>query len=183
MAQNPKRMFDGPIAGANYTSDTRHYPWHRPPEFNTFDESVEYVMKKFSKPETMATMASSMANGASVLELTNFTVLTMIKEGSVTPDMGILVAGPIAKSLELIAEGQEIEYQRGWEQKPKLITPQIMKKQMDEEDKVEELDFEIQLMDSETEEDTGNSGLMQPKETDVATEEEQQTMLGEAQET
>ena len=30
-----------------------------------------------------------------------------------------------------------------------------MRKQMDEEDQVEELDFEIQLMDSETEEKTG----------------------------
>ena len=49
-----------------------------------FDESVEYVLKKFSKPQTMSTMASSMANGASILELTNFTVLTMIEKGSVT---------------------------------------------------------------------------------------------------
>ena len=182
MAQNPK-MFNGPIAGANYTSDTRHYAWHRPPEFNTFDESVEYVLKKFSKPQTMSTMASSMANGASILELTNFTVLTMIKEGSVTPDMGILVAGPIAKSLELIAEGQEINYERGWKQEPEITTPETMRKQMDEEDQVEELDFEIQLMDSETEEKTGNSGLMQPKETDVASIEDQKIMLGETEET
>ena len=25
------KMFDAPIAGANYAADTRNYPWHRPP--------------------------------------------------------------------------------------------------------------------------------------------------------
>lgn len=183
MDQKKKRMFDGPIAGANYTSDTRNYPWHRPPEFNDYDESVDYFIKKVSRPETMSFMASSMANGASILELTTLSVFKMMQEGSVTPDMAILIAGPIAKSLELIAEGQEINYERGWKQEPNVITPETMRKEMERQNAPIEQDFELGLIDDVTEEElTKDSGLMQPKETDVATEEEQQVMLGETEE-
>ena len=32
------KMFDAPIAGENFTSDTRNYPWHRPPEITDYDD-------------------------------------------------------------------------------------------------------------------------------------------------
>tara|TARA_B100001113_G_C21108530_1_gene622064 strand:+ start:1817 stop:2383 length:567 start_codon:yes stop_codon:yes gene_type:complete len=182
MAQAKKRMFDGPIPGANYTSDTRNYPWHRPPDLNSFDESVEYFLNKVSRPETMSFMASSMANGATIVELTTLSVLKMIKEGSVTPDMGILVAGPIAKTLEMIAEGQEIEYQRGWQQEPDLMTPERMKKEMEEPDEMEEIPFDIQKMDKNLEQELSTTGLMAEREADVAPVDEQQAMLGDTEE-
>ena len=180
MAQAKKRMFDGPIPGANYTSDTRNYPWHRPPDLNSFDESVEYFLNKVSRPETMSFMASSMANGATIVELTTLSVLKMIKEGSVTPDMGILVAGPIAKTLEMIAEGQEIEYQRGWQQEPDLMTPERMKKEMEEPDEMEEIPFDIRT--TTLDQDIENEGLMAERDADVAPLDEQQAMLGGTEE-
>ena len=37
------KMFDAPIAGANYAADTRNYPWHRPPDLVNYDEGVDYL--------------------------------------------------------------------------------------------------------------------------------------------
>ena len=38
--QTPK----APIPGANYTSDTRNYPWHRPSDITTYDEAVSVLV-------------------------------------------------------------------------------------------------------------------------------------------
>ena len=35
--------FDGPIPGENFTSETKNYPWHRPPEITDYDEALEFA--------------------------------------------------------------------------------------------------------------------------------------------
>ena len=42
------KMFDFPIAGANYAADTRNYPWHRPPDIVNYDEGVDYLIRKMN---------------------------------------------------------------------------------------------------------------------------------------
>ena len=37
---------NAPIPGANYTSDTRNYPWHRPPDITDVDEALEHIMER-----------------------------------------------------------------------------------------------------------------------------------------
>ena len=41
--------------------------------------------------------------------------------------MGILAAGPMARMVEVIAEKAEIEYDRGWNQKPRLVTTELLR--------------------------------------------------------
>ena len=47
------KMFDFPIAGANYAADTRNYPWHRPPDIVSYDEGVDYLIRKMNEPEEL----------------------------------------------------------------------------------------------------------------------------------
>lgn len=43
--------FEGPIPGENYLTDTKNYPWHRPPDLIDYDESVSYMMDLIDEPE------------------------------------------------------------------------------------------------------------------------------------
>ena len=43
--------FKRPIAGAHYTSDTRNYPWHRPPDITDYDGAVEYMINLINDTE------------------------------------------------------------------------------------------------------------------------------------
>ena len=45
------KKFDGPIPGENYTSDTKNYPWHRPPEYDDLDKAIEYIGKRLTNQE------------------------------------------------------------------------------------------------------------------------------------
>ena len=44
-------MADAPIPGENYLSDTRNYPWHRPPEIVEYDEAVDYLINRMTETE------------------------------------------------------------------------------------------------------------------------------------
>ena len=37
-------VFDGPIPGANFTSDERNWPWHRAPDITDTDEALETIL-------------------------------------------------------------------------------------------------------------------------------------------
>ena len=47
------KMFDAPIAGANYAADTRNYPWHRPPDIVNYDDGVGYLIERMKEPEQL----------------------------------------------------------------------------------------------------------------------------------
>lgn len=173
-------MFDGPIAGENYTSDTRNYAWHRPPELNTYDEGVEYFLKKLSDPERMSFYTSSMANGLSILDLTTHAMLQMVQDGTVTVDVGILISGPIAKSLEMLAEKQEINYEKGWKNTPTIMTPKIMEDIIRSENEEGPEREVLDLLEEDVEE--APTGIMSADDSFVASPEEQETMMGESPE-
>jgi hypothetical protein len=173
-------MFDGPIAGENYTSDTRNYAWHRPPELNTYDEGVEFFIKRLSDPEKMSFYTSSMASGLSILDLTTHAMLQMVQDGIVTVDVGILVCGPIAKSLEMLAEKQEITFEKGWKDTPTIMTPAIMKSMMAAENEEGPEREVLNMLEEDVEE--APVGIMAVDDDFVASTEEQEAMMGVAQE-
>ena len=42
---------EAPIPGGNFTSDTKNYAWHRPPDLVDYDEAVSYMIDKIDEPE------------------------------------------------------------------------------------------------------------------------------------
>lgn len=108
--------FDGPIPGENYTSDTKNYPWHRPPEVTTLDDGIEASMKKLATREAVYGLLTALQGGVSVAQMTTTFITSGIGAGKWSVDLGILLAGPVSRIMQLLAEGYGIKYDMGLEE-------------------------------------------------------------------
>lgn len=109
---------DGPIPGENYTSDTRNYAWHRPPDISDMDEAIEASMKKLTSREGSYSLLTMLQAGMPVVTAADLFVTTGIQAGKWTPDMALLLGGPIAHIMKLMAEGYGIKYDMGLDDDP-----------------------------------------------------------------
>lgn len=119
--------FDGPIPGENFTSDTKNYPWHRPPEITELDDIVEYAAQKLMSEEGSVGLLTMMEMGVDVATLTDMFITSCIGAGKWTVDMGILAAGPISHIMCLMAKGYGIEYDLGLDSKMKGTSKHFFK--------------------------------------------------------
>lgn len=113
---------DGPIAGENYTSDTRNYPWHRPPKKTDYVDIVESAVNKLTKPQGKARIIALLEGGESVIDIVTGITRMNIGEGQIPIDQGVLSAGPIVKLIDTLGEKAGIDYEKGWVQDPPLMT-------------------------------------------------------------
>lgn len=111
-------LLNGPIPGENYTSDTRNYPWHRPPEFDDLNEAVEWSMEKLTDEHGSMGLLSLIQGGMTIAQATDIFVTSGIGKGKWTPDYAILLAGPIARIIEMMAKGYDIKYEMGIDKGP-----------------------------------------------------------------
>lgn len=109
------KLIDGPIPGENYTSDTRNYPWHRPPEYTDMNKALDAAAKKLTEKKAAISILTLIESGAPITALTDMFLTSGIGTGKWTPDFAILMAGPVARMIELMAKGAEIEYRLGIE--------------------------------------------------------------------
>jgi hypothetical protein len=112
MAANLK-VPSGPIPGENYTSDTRNYPWHRPPDITDLDSGVEASIKQLTTREGSYALLTMLQAGMSVVQATDIFVTTGIGAGKWSPDLGLLLAGPVSHMIKLMADGYGIKYDMG----------------------------------------------------------------------
>lgn len=105
----------GPIPGENYTSDTRNYPWHRPPETTDLDSGIMAAMKQLTTKEATYGLLNSLQLGITVVQAATMFVISGIGAGKWTVDHGILLAGPIAKIIQIMADSAQIKYKMGLE--------------------------------------------------------------------
>ena len=118
------RTFDAPIAGANYTADTRNYPWHRPPEIVEYDEAVDYMINKIKEPEQHEIVFSLLEIDMQVSTVVSTLLMQGISKGKYPIDLAILLAGPLARYIGIIADSQGIKYDMGVGDKDRIrITP------------------------------------------------------------
>lgn len=113
----------GPIPGENYTSDTRNYPWHRPPDIIDPDEIVEFVLKRSMKPRPASGILTMLEMGITITEVTQMLVIAGMGGGKWTINAGLIAAGPIARGIEMMAKNAKIKYERGFEEDETMITP------------------------------------------------------------
>lgn len=111
------RQFSGPIPGENFTSDTKNYPWHRPPEFTDLDSAIEAAFKKLTDDDNSVGILTMLEYGVTVAEVTDMFVTSGIGAGKWTPDFAILLAGPVAHIIYLMAKGYDIDCDLGIERK------------------------------------------------------------------
>ena len=165
---NPK-IPDAPIPGANYTSDTRNYPWHRPPDLHSTDDILEYAMKQLTETDSGMVYMSLIESGVTITAITDIILTLGISKGKFSIDFAVLSAGPIARLLEILAKSYDIKYDLGIDTEPNFVSSVVFKEAMAlsngevaEEEEVPE--------STESEEP---EGFMAP-----VSEEEQSNMLG-----
>lgn len=171
------KMFEAPVAGANYAADTRNYPWHRPPDLVNYDEGVDYIIKKLQDPEQLETVYALLKIDIQVSTVVTSLFMQAISRGKFSIDLAILMAGPIARYIGIIADEQDIKYDMGVGDEDRIkITPTSLKMALgiidDDEEPAEVLEEPM------VEASGGLMGAPSPDEITTATEGEQASMLG-----
>lgn len=126
MAIDPNAM-DGPIPGENFTSDTKNYPWHRPPEYTDLDQAIEASFKKLTADDAAFGLLTVIEMGATIADMTQAFVMSGVGAGKWTPDFAILLAGPVSHIMYLMAKGYGIDCDLGIEEKSKAPTTAFFK--------------------------------------------------------
>tara|TARA_B100000963_G_C22622953_1_gene670873 strand:- start:149 stop:700 length:552 start_codon:yes stop_codon:yes gene_type:complete len=120
----------GPIPGENFLSDKRNYPWHRPPELETVDATVEYVMGKMQEEETAELVFSMMELERPLTNIVTGLLLQGVATGKFQIDMALLAAGPVYRYIKMIADNENIKYEDGLKRQTMPITATTLKMAM-----------------------------------------------------
>tara|TARA_R110000787_G_scaffold579_9_gene2107 strand:- start:5677 stop:6219 length:543 start_codon:yes stop_codon:yes gene_type:complete len=161
---------DAPIPGANYTTDTRNYPWHRPPDITNMDEAIDHVFKDLSQTDRGLKYLNMIGAGVPISTITDIIVTVGISRGKWTPDFAVLLAGPVARSVEIMAKSYELDYDMGIDDEPKYVTTAEYKSRMGKTPTVEDTPPTATPTQVEDE-----GGFMSPSS---ASDAEQDAMLG-----
>ena len=170
---------DAPIPGGNYTADTRNYSWHRPPDLVDYDEAIAYLMDRVDEPEQVEVIFAMLGIDAHITTIVTTILLQAVSKGKVGIDLAVLIAGPLARYIEIKAKDVGLKYEMGIEDKDRVvITPTLLRASLgiveeDEEEVIEEVTAVEEAPEAPT------SGFMDMPETMSATEDEQAEMLGD----
>jgi len=170
---------DAPVPGANLLADTRNYPWHRPPDITDYDEAVSYMISRISQEEQAELVYSLLQIDTTVTTVVSGLLMQSIAKGKIPIDLAILISGPVARYIEVIAQTNGYKYDMGTDTSDRVkITPTLLKMAMGI---VDEDDEEMEDAPEEVVSDMPEGGLMgAPMDQDkmTASEEEQASMLG-----
>lgn len=103
----------GPIPGENFTSDTKNYPWHRPPEYTDLDKAIDACAKQLMAPKSARGLLTMIEMGLDIVTITGIFVMSGIGAGKWTPDFALLLVGPVSHIIVLMCEGRGIDYELG----------------------------------------------------------------------
>ena len=174
-------MFEAPIPGSNYASDTKNYPWHRPPDITEYDEAVDYMIRKLDDPDEHELVFSLLEIDTQLTTVVSTLLMQGISKGKFPIDLAILMAGPLARYISILADSQDIKYDVGIEDTDRIaITPTSLKIALGI---IDTDDDELSKQPGEEAESglADGGGLMSvgsEEEIDPASEDEQATMLG-----
>jgi hypothetical protein len=109
-------FFTMPIPGENLTSNVRAWPWHKPPQYANFDDAFEYFLEDVLADQDRITSAVIMSrNGFSSLVLVQNLMIQAVGAGKISPDMALLLSGPVYKVLTTMLDALGEDYMSGYE--------------------------------------------------------------------
>ena len=172
-----KPTIDAPIPGEHYTSDTRKYPWHRPPEIAGYDDTVNYVMERMEDEETAEIVYSLMGIDRPLTNIVSGLLLQGIAKGKFQIDVAILAAGPIYRYLQMLADKEGIKYNDGFSEERRPSTAETLKTLLGviEEEEVEPSES---VVEAPTVPEEGLMGRPTEESEDIASDAVQAAMLG-----
>ena len=160
---------NAPIPGANYTSDTRNYPWHRPPDITDLDGAIEHMFFRLVDTSAGARYLSLIEAGVTISTITDIVVTLAVGRGKITPDFALLAAGPVARILEIMCKSYKISYDLGIEEEDDYLSSTALLGL----DQIGEEIFDGEEVDTEEVIEEEPQGLMS-----AVSKEEQASMLG-----
>lgn len=178
-----KQTIDGPIPGENYTADTRNYPWHRAADIHDYDEAVDHIITRMSRSDGLSLVYSLLELNTPISTITSTLLLQAVSKGALHIDMAIIIAGPVARHIEIFAKRNGMSYDIGADPDDEIVyTPTELRAAMDM-DTESSPDSEA-ASESTEEEGEEPQGLMAVPKLDgeQASEEEQMGMLGMTEE-
>lgn len=168
-----------PIAGANYLANTKNYPWHRPPDIVDYDEGVDYILNKIKEPEQQEMLFSLMEIDTHVSTIVSTLLLQSISKGKFAVDLAVLIAGPIARYISIIADAEDVKYNMGTSDDGRAkVTPTALKVAMGIMEEGEEPPAPKPVADEPDIPEGGLMGKPNPDEMMSASDQEQAEMLG-----
>ena len=194
MKINPKPSFKGPINGENFTSDTRNYPWHRPPEHTGLNEAIDRSMKDMEEEKEQQILYSLLELDIPVKNIVSNFLQRKIIRGILPIDLSVLMAGPLARYIEILAKDNGFTPDMDMESSDAPITPTSIRLRMGSDEDIQEelgmneeeaLTDDISPAEGLEESPEGVGGLMAPMASEgppVASAEEQASMLGDTDE-
>jgi len=171
---------DAPVPGANLLADTRNYPWHRPPDITDYDEAVSYMISRISQEEQAELVYSLLQIDTTVTTVVSGLLMQSIAKGKIPIDLAILISGPVARYIEVLAQTNGYKYDMGTDTSDRVkITPTLLKMAMGivEDDDDEEMEDTPEEVVSAIPEG-GLMGAPMDQDKMTASEEEQASMLG-----
>jgi len=177
-----KPMPSAPIPGENFTSDWENYPWHRPPDIDNMDDAIDYVARTLTETDEGFQYMAYLKTGVTVAGVTDMILTLGIADGKWSIDFAILIAGPVARLVTIMAKGYKIDYNMGIDTKRDFVTSEELKAQLeltDEnrkamEEEMAQVKEGTEVVEAPVSEE---GGLMA-----MAPEEEQNAMLGYGEE-
>ena len=126
-----ERLQSGPIPGENYLSDTKNYPWHRPPKYTTLDKAIDHVIEHIFETKRAQTLMTVLEIGIPVSTVTSMYLQAGIGQGKWTPDFALLMAGPVAHIMQIMADGYNIKYDMGIDENNRVPTKAFFENMVD----------------------------------------------------
>ena len=170
---------DAPVPGANLLADTRNYPWHRPPDITDYDEAVSYMISRISQEEQAELVYSLLQIDTTVTTVVSGLLMQSIAKGKIPIDLAILISGPVARYIEVIAQTNGYKYDMGTDTSDRVkITPTLLKMAMGivEDDEEDEMEATPEVVSALPE--GGLMGAPMDQDKMTASDEEQASMLG-----
>lgn len=107
-------MINAPIPGMSLTDEPKKYPWERPPELVAPEDVAEYYLDKLSNEEAMKSVLDVLVVGQlNLRELVEGMMRLGVSKGLHTIDAGLIVAPLVHKTIKMVADAVDIEYDEG----------------------------------------------------------------------
>jgi len=110
------KLFRPVIPGENLVAKSKNYAWHRPPQYPEFDDAYEWFSDEvFGNADRLSNMSILLSRGITALSVTQTLLVQAVATGKISPDMSILIAGPVYKTLTRMMDTVNVPYLTGFD--------------------------------------------------------------------
>lgn len=110
------KLFRPVIPGENLVAKSKNYAWHRPPQYPEFDDAYEWFSDEvFGNADRLSSMSILLSRGITALSVTQTLLVQAVATGKISPDMSILIAGPVYKTFTKMMDLVNVPYLTGFD--------------------------------------------------------------------